>query len=731
MARPTTRGLTNRVQVEAVSAPPSLGVYAPVNVQTAPPKSAQALASLAQALGVAGQIGAENAKARKEFDIEQGRADEALGQVDAEREARSRNYADGVYEGSVLRQFGGAWQATMDRAAEELDRTLPVDQQVAWLDQQMRTELGELAQDPLARRIMAERYGALVNAFANNAVGEALQRQTQETVDATVEDLRGQLVAGLTPDYADAVGRIYRVTGDRAAAVESVMGAYAGVLLEKAQTVDLANAEEELAAVLAGIPTEIETETGRIPGPLSSPRHAALMAQAQERAAEVVQQRRQAVAEREFLDTAIAFEQRIEAGGRISVEDVRPYFEAGTITREQAVSYVTRSWQEREAGTASAEWGLQWFGLDGGYDPDLLTNQVLPDGTRVTPQFIQQQFDAQFARLAQNGAFASVDADGQMVPMDIGRVIDWSVTHKGRPPSGLRAALNNVNQGTPESVQRNLQHFRRIRELGIEDRWIDRDTAVLYERFEALVATGATPQAAIEELRTTDARAARENIDAVIPEVRRNLESVELRPQTGRFIPFVGEDAVTVADVDNPGVVRVLADQVARAAAGRGAGPQEVQTIVARRLQAEVAVVPVGGRNVAIPRSALRAHGVEAAQIPMLAETLSTRMTQTAELNQLRPEDVRLSFDPLSGNPYFAGPAGERLTVPGPNGEVSTTMNLRTVIQESQAEIHREAVRRTEETALRLREQRLERERRIQAEIESRLRNAPNAAGRR
>ena len=121
MPRPVVEQKTVVAPVPITQEPQQqLGVFAPIQGVQAP-QAGGVFQGLAQALGVIGPsvggLAVDKAKQQAKADAAEGQADAELEQVDPERAAHSRAYADAAHNTSIIRQYQDA-----DESADELYR---------------------------------------------------------------------------------------------------------------------------------------------------------------------------------------------------------------------------------------------------------------------------------------------------------------------------------------------------------------------------------------------------------------------------------------------------------------------------------------------------------------------------------------------------------------------------------------------------------------------------------
>lgn len=483
MPRPV---VDRKVVVSATPAPeshaPQLGVYAPLDVR-APQTSA--FDGLARALGVVGQAGgtamAQRADATAKADAAEGQADAELAQVDPERAAHSRAYADAAHNTNIIKQYQDAEAAVTEWAATNLDASKPFTEQTAALDAEMKRRLGALAQDPRAKAIIAPRYQKFIEGAANGILSKQVQARANEALDTAKGDIATDLAAGGDGRYAEQVQRLAPLLGDRTKAVQAVVGMY----IDHAQ--DVAAKGGDWQHVFNSLPSDITLPDGsKIPGPGRSPAlHDALTrgrAQAQQAFNEWAQPQHDVAQAQLFVD----LQARAHRGEAITLEALKPYLVPGAdgtppkLTPSQAAGFVETAARQREAIAAqnSARNALQivpnWQTMIGQVDP------ADPKGKRVlTREHFQKAFDVMAAQASQG--FQNPDA-----------ALALSAQYN-LPSTAIHEMLSTVaNPASVKAAVAQLPLYEKVKAQGLQTMYLSDEQVAYFEYLTAQHQHGAT-----------------------------------------------------------------------------------------------------------------------------------------------------------------------------------------------------------------------------------------------
>lgn len=487
MPRPV---VDRKVVVTATPAPeshaPQLGVFAPLDVRAPQSGSASAFQGLAQALGVVGQVGgtamAQRADATAKADATAGQADAELEQVDPERAAHSRAYADAAHDTNIIRQYQDAEAAVTEWAATNLDASKPYTEQTAQVDARMKQALGGLAKDPRAKALIAPRYQKFVEGAAGQILSRQVEARANEALDTAKGDIAADLAAGGDGRYPEQVQRLTPLLGDRTKAVQAVVGMY----IDHAQ--DVAAKGGDWQHVFNSLPNDITLPDGtKIPGPGRSPAlHDALTrgrAQAQQAYNEWAQPQHDVAQAQLFVD----LQARAHRGEAITLEALKPYLAPGAdgttpmLTPSQAAGFVETAARQREAIAAqnAARQTLQvmpnWQTMIGQVDP------TDPKGKRVlTREYFQKAFDVMAAQ-ASNG-FQNPDA-----------ALALSAQYN-LPSTAIHEMLSTVaNPASAKAAVAQLPLYEKVKAQGLASMYLSPEQTAFLDYLSTKHHAGATP----------------------------------------------------------------------------------------------------------------------------------------------------------------------------------------------------------------------------------------------
>src|SRR5690348_9601011 len=484
MPRPVVE---QKVTVSATPAPesraPQLGVFAPMDVRAAP--AGGGFQGLAQALGVLGNVGGtamvQRADATAKADAAEGQADAELAQVDPERAAHSRAYADAAHSTNIIKQYQTAEAAVTEWAATNLDASKPFPEQTAALDAEMKRRLGALAKDPRAKAIIAPRYQKFIEGAANTILSRQVEARANEALDTAKGDIATDLAAGGDGRYSEQVQRLTPLLGDRTKAVQAVVGMY----IDHAQ--DVAAKGGDWQRVFNSLPSDITLPDGtKIPGPGRSPAlHDALTrgrAQAQQAYNEWAQPQHDVAQAQLFVN----LQARAHRGEAITLEALKPYLAPGAdgtapmLTPSQAAGFVETAARQREAIAAqnAARQALQimpnWQTMIGQVDP------TDPKGKRVlTREHFQKAFDVMAAQ-ASNG-FQNPDA-----------ALALSAQYN-LPSTAIHEMLSTVaNPASAKAAVAQLPLYEKVKAQGLQTLYLSDEQNAYFAYLSAKHHSGAT-----------------------------------------------------------------------------------------------------------------------------------------------------------------------------------------------------------------------------------------------
>lgn len=486
MARPDSKRLTQRVQVQVAATPaPDVGVYAPLDVKAAPSKSALALQGLAESLGAVLNTG----QAVKQFTdkkmYEQGVADQTFGKVSERKRKFIESYSRGVYEASVINHYNEAERSVVEKAANELDRTLPLEEQARQIDSWMKDELGAVAlDDPRARKLIAERYNTFIQNTTNKILEQTTSEQQQKTLDATLVDVVDDINKGGDGRIAAAVERIAMVSGDRQKALAQVIGGVISIAQQTANEGDPNTAEAQITRVFSLIPKEIKMEDGTVLRPRASPSIAATISDQYRASMDQAKRRRIDAAQETMLQYGKQHEDATNAGEILPWAFYEDLANRDVISDAQALAWYdenqaayTRAQQKKGADSMIDQWLL-----DPSADWRWHTGLTLPDGKIATQDKFQERFD-----------FIMQNALAKGGPEAFPTVLAMS-RRTGIVYTPMKTALSQVSGANVETIADYFDTYQQLRAAGMAEAYITDKAMPYWLVAEAMNQTGVDPR---------------------------------------------------------------------------------------------------------------------------------------------------------------------------------------------------------------------------------------------
>lgn len=650
MARPYTSRSPNRPQVSiAPNARPQLDVVAPLNVRTPGPETSP-LMGLVQALGIGAEIFGRNKAAKDEYEHSQGVADEQIGEADMERANRSRAYARGAFETLTLEQYQNAEAAVSARAAEELDRSLPIDDQVAIIDGWMKSELGPLVQDDRAKLIFAKRYQKFIDTTAANIQKQQLEANAVAAQDTLMTDMATSIARGaFGPDeWDETFHRLVSQTGDPVGA-RTAMVATIGQAM-----VNAAAMGEDPEPFRSLIPTEVTGPDGaKLPSPMKSPAVQGAvneyMAQAR-RAYDTFWKQKYAGEQFEALNT---LKLMIEDGQEITeatfaakgytVGDGAKY----TFTPIQASNLMERSRAERarrvtqEATYNSYMAAYQRTGR--------LASTLYAPGGPDSPEKLADFADAVYQQTLQGLGVPPEEMAGGALVANAGAVqtLAQLTSENGVPYRPLKNELNSVNPASPGDVTARLDAYNQLKRYNLTGMYVDDDTAVIYEVANGAIAAGAEPEVVQQRIRDMADK------DTSMY-VRNNSSDIEKKMKSGVRIKtgnWFRNTEVNSNSTGNPAYVNGTYRSLVLQGLAAQMRPEEADKFAKDRMNATHTAIEVGDTYFVLPNASIP-DNQEA------TEALNWYNSRLPELSKKWgiPEDEGLVIKPtiaFGRRPYF------------------------------------------------------------------------------
>lgn len=591
----TRRSVRSQPQERERPAAPELGVHMQLFGGGAPSKSAHALAGLASALGVVSDGLEYFGKKQKADDYEQGKADSALGQVDEAKKTRSESYAQGVFETATLSQYQSAEAAVAARVAEELDHSLPVNEQVAQVDSWMKEEMADLVADPHARRLIAKRYQSYIEQFGGEVVSAQTKARAESALTVARDDVFSSIERTGTFDYSETHQRLSAVLGDGSAATKAVMN----IIGER--IVDVASKGGDWQSVRAMIPTSIKTADGReLPSPLRSQSNREIIERAEAKAKTEYGN---------FMDPAVAqagthlrmsLDDMLRNNQRIYPNDVAAIGPDGKplLSPDAQASYVDQSMKGlmRAADAEAEQLELEHaITKAGGWRAAIGT----PNGPKSMDEvqaYANGAYQKYLAGFDQSGTLNNAPALIEN-PEALGGVLAISSMERV-PYEPLSQYMRSITSAAPGSVLQRLNAYQAMKQKGdgVLGMYLDDETHALYETAIDYGQSGADEKAVMEFLRRSGDADTQSYVSNELPKLKMRDQKFEARAVGDYFSTDSNELA-------NRGYVQGRLESLARVGLSKHSSPEAARTFAVQRFKETHTVIAVGNAKYAFPNS--------------------------------------------------------------------------------------------------------------------------------
>lgn len=641
MARPFQTRTPRRVQVSiAQDARPRLDVAAPLNVNT-PGASTSPLSGLVQALGIGGTLYAKNKEARDDADFKAGVADEQIGAADIERAKRSRAYADGAFQTLTLEQYHAAEAKVAQKAAEDLDHSLPIDEQLAAVDSWMKAELGPLIQDDRAKVLFAERYQSFINQTAEAIQKNQIEANAKAAEDTTLTDIASTIkrTGNFTPDnWNESFHRLYSQTGDAVGARKTLVGA----IMQEA--LNAASRGEDYKRFRDMIPTEVIGPDGAtLPGPMRSPEIQALVNQTMDKAENLYDQfhtNQYAGAQaKAFVD----MDELVNQGAPLSLATFteRGYTignkPSDTFSPERAASLID------QAATVRARLAAQQATLDGymsawratGRLADTLNAPGGPDSQEKLNDFSLGIYQSE---LAARGVPAEAMA-GEALVKDRATVdyLAMRTAQEGVPYEPLRTTLNSINPSAPGDVTGRLEAYKLLKARNLSGMYVDDKSALVYEVAIGAHDAGMDPAGVADTIRKMGDRDTSAYVAANMREVRAQSDGITLSEEGTLWNTDVNSNQTSTAAYINGKY-----ESLAASALAAGLSPGAAKEYALGRIQQTHSLIKAGDDWMMLPKAAVPDARKATEALDWYANQLPTLAARRGI-----PEDEELTIRPV------------------------------------------------------------------------------------
>lgn len=579
-------------------------------------------AQLANLLGVAGNAAASygNAKANeaKKKEIEKsaaaGAADAATGQVDQKRLAEELAYSKSANEVEAERQSLSFLAAYQKKYQDSIDKGIPSSELIADFDKSAKETLGHYLSDPDAAPVVAKRLtGALSSLVSSH--GKAQDEERAAGAVATVGAAVLQEIKDTkTVNYTEHFDRLSGIIG-KTEAKRYLTGAIANAVADTGDPSILDRA----------FPAEIVLKDGtRIPGPANDPATAEVISRAREQATVLKTKREAAAIQGAKGDLEVSYVDRINRGQYLTRDELRKAQESGLLTEPERVSWYSRSESERisEQEKVDAQRVVATTGT-----PLYLLDLKTKDRDALVTQYVDQE-------TASNGGDP------------IRAAIKVAETH-GFPDPRIVSALNNVPAQAAGPFAKAAETYRQI-PPNLRGTFVtSTDRQITFDQFNGLVAGGATPEAAAQEVASFDPKKAQFNRAKHARDTYKALKNIGSQTVAeGSILSLTG--SLSVSDLANSAATQARIAQRVGLLVDRDVPPDEALKQATRDVIGSGAVVRLGNG-----RSLLLQRPEGAPPVPSdFNKALQSFYQKLPEAGLKLPEgtdikDVRLSYSPV------------------------------------------------------------------------------------
>lgn len=644
MARPFTSRTPRRVQVSVGEAPrPSLPVAAPINVRT-PGAETSPLAGLVQALGIGAGLYAANQKARAEDAFAQGQADEQLGEADMERAQRSRAYADGAYQVSVLEIYQNAEAKVAQKAADELDHSLPIDEQIATIDAWMKAELGPMISDDRAKVLFAERYSKFIDSAANAIQKNQLEANAKAAEDTVLTDVANTLkhTGDFTPDdWNENFHRLYSQTGDAVGARKTLVAAIMQAAINSAAE------GREYAQFRDMIPTEVIGPDGaKLPGPMRSPEIQALVLQSMDKAKALYDEFHQNEYAGAQAAAFVDMDQLVNEGAPITLDTFkeRGYSIGRTpnslFSPERAAALID------QAARVRAQKAAKQAVLDGyvaswranGRLADTLNAPGGPDSQEKLNDFALSIYQSELA--ARGVPAEAMSGEALVKNADAVNFIAMRTAQEGVPYEPLRTTLNSINPSAPGDVTARLSAYKQLKARNLTGMYVDDESALVYEAAIGAETAGMDKEGIADTLRKMGDKDASAYVAMNMGEIRKDVSRGVTFEESG----LVWDTEVNSNQSLTAAYINGKYQSLAASALARGLTLQDARRYATERIQSTHALVKAGDDWMVLPRTAVP----DPAKATKALDWYTTQLPKLA-IRRGIPEDEELTIRPVMG----------------------------------------------------------------------------------
>lgn len=643
MARPFQTREVHRVPVSVGDAPqPELLTPAPSVVRTPGPETSP-LAGLAQILGVAGFAIGKNVQARHEQDYKQGIADEQMGAADTQYAKHHSEYARGAFETITLEQYHAAEAKVSQWASEDLDQSLPIDDQVKLIDGKMKAELGPLTQDPRARQIIGERYSTFIQTAAANIQKQQLDAHAQAALDTTMQDIAStvQRAGGITTDQWNAAAhRIISQTGDPSKANQLLVGTVAQAAENAAEAGD-----PNYAKIYDSIPTQVTgTDGSTLPGPMYHPKYRGIIQQSQAKAQQLYEKFHEDDYAKTQFKNYVSLDEDLAnlvpiTSDTLAAKGIVVGTKPGEMSPSVAANYIQQSQQSilkaqaKQAedslyGNARAAAG-RWADIRPYLPPDKFSQDKLNDAA-----------DTWFQKILVGGGADIQQLGGVALAQnpDLVTTVAKLSAQEGVPYRPLKDTMSSINPSAPGDVTARLDAYRILKARGLAGMYVSDDAALVYEKAISAVNAGESKQGVADVIRTMGDKDMTAYVDSQMKQSTIRKTGIAL-DTGGGFFGFGPDSKVNSNATLNAPQIAARLEAFTMSGLSKGLSLTEAEGYAKDRVQQTMTPVNVDGKWAILPNDAIPGGNVKA--LTSALDWVATTLPSTAYQHGISREELK------------------------------------------------------------------------------------------
>lgn len=615
-----------------------------VDIQTPGPETSP-LAGLIQALGIGANAFKAYSDQRNDYERKQGIADAQLGQADPNKVPKlwRKSYADGAFETSTLDTYQKAEQKVAQRATDELDKSLPLDDQVRVIDGWMKEELGPMVTDPRAKGLIAERYQTFIHTAAANILKNQTEAHAQEAQDVVLQDVSQQIERNGSFDWNQSYHLLNSQNGDPSKTTELLVGTVAQAMTDAA-----ARGDPNWKKYRDLIPSQVIGPDGsKLPGPAYSPKYRGILQQADaEGQRQFDQFNEESYAQKKF--EAYSFLDTQLANGNPVTDDTfaSKGYTIGTkpgdiLSPSIAAQYKQTSLQLiAKANAKAAEYnGFVEARSRMGRIADTLGVPGGPDTQEKLKQFTNQWFQQILA-----GGGATIDQMGGTAMVSNPQLVDTVArlsAQEGVPYEPLKQTLSSINPAAPGDVTARLDAYKILKARNLVGMYVDDQSALTYEVALAAQRAGEKPEGIANAIRDMGDKDRTQYVDF-------NMSQSKLR-KTGAEVPtgnLILARNINTNNATNAPQISALLEGLTKSALSSGLSLTDAEQFAKDRLKATFTALPVGETWAIVPNTSIPGGNAQ-----KVTEALDWYVRSLPTLAKKRdiPADEQLTVRPTYG----------------------------------------------------------------------------------